>query len=160
MFNTLHAAALETGDTAPDFQLSDQHGKTQQLADYRGQWVVLYFYPRDDTPGCTKEACAFRDDYKTISAQNTQVLAISVDSRESHHDFANKYNLPFPLLVDHDGKIAKKYQALMSLGFIKLAKRHSFIIDPNGKIQKIYRKVDAASHSKQILDDLKCLQTH
>lgn len=159
MFSSAHANTIEIGQAAPDFQLTDQNGQTHSLAKYRDQWVVLYFYPKDDTPGCTKEACAFRDDYKTLSAQNTQVLGVSVDSRESHAEFAEKYNLPFPLLADKNGLVAKQYQALTSLGFIKLAKRHTFIIDPSGVIQMVYRKVDAKSHSQQILNDLKKLQS-
>ena len=159
MFNTLHANTLETGQAAPDFQLNDQNGETHSLEKYRGQWVVLYFYPKDDTPGCTKQACAFRDDYKTISSQNTQVLGISVDTSERHAKFAEKYNLPFPLLADKKGQVAKSYQAIISLGFIKLAKRHTFIVDPSGTIKIIYRKVDVATHSNQILADLKKLQS-
>ena len=159
MFNTLHANTLETGQAAPDFQLNDQNGETHSLEKYRGQWVVLYFYPKDDTPGCTKQACAFRDDYKTISSQNTQVLGISVDTSERHAKFAEKYNLPFPLLADKKGQVARSYQAITSLGFIKLAKRHTFIVDPSGTIKIIYRKVDVATHSNQILADLKKLQS-
>ena len=159
MFNFLHATPIETGQAAPEFELLDQNRQAHALAKYRGQWVILYFYPRDDTPGCTKEACAFRDDYKVITSHNTQVLGVSVDSSESHAEFSEKYNLPFPLLADKDGMVAKQYQALTSLGFIKFAKRHTFIIDPSGVLQKIYRKVDAKSHSQQILDDLKKLQS-
>ena len=159
MFSSLQANTLELGQAAPEFELKDQDGETHSLEKYRGQWVVMYFYPKDDTPGCTKEACAFRDDYKTISAQNTQVLGISVDSTESHAEFAEKYNLPFPLLADIDGLVAKNYQSLLSLGFIKLAKRHTFIVDPDGIIKMIYRKVEPNSHSDQILSDLIKLQT-
>lgn len=159
MFNTSSANTLEAGQAAPEFQLNDQNGQTHSLEKYRGQWVVLYFYPKDDTPGCTKQACAFRDDYKTISAHDTQVLGISVDTSESHAEFAEKYNLPFPLLADKQGLVAKSYQALTSLGFIKLAKRHTFIIDPSGTIKMIYRKVDVTTHSDQILADLKKLQS-
>ncbi len=160
MFNSVHANSLQIGQVAPEFELKDQNDQTHSIEKYRGQWVVIYFYPKDDTPGCTKEACAFRDDYKTISAQNTQVLGISVDSTESHAEFAEKYNLPFPLLADKDGHVAKRYQSLTSLGFIKLAKRHTFIIDPNGLIKMIYRKVDPNSHSDQILADIKKLQSN
>ena len=158
MFNLLLANTLETGQAAPDFLLNDQNGESHSLEKYRGQWVVLYFYPKDDTPGCTKQACAFRDDYKTLSAHNTQVLGISVDSIDSHDEFANKYSLPFPLLADIQGETAKNYQTLTSLGIIKFAKRHTFIIDPHGIIKKIYRKVDVSSHSDQVLTDLKILQ--
>ena len=160
MFNLLQKNTLEVEQAAPNFQLNDKDGKTHTLKKYRGLWVVLYFYPKDDTPGCTKQACAFRDNYNIISAQNTQVLGISVDTSESHSEFAQKYNLPFPLLADKNGQIAKSYQALISLGFIKLAKRHTFIIDPNGIIQKIYRKVNVSSNSDLILADLKTLQSN
>ena len=158
MFGQSNAESISVGQDAPAFTLIDQNGLTHSLQDYAGRWVVLYFYPKNDTPGCTKEACAFRDDYKVIVAQNTQVLGISVDDRASHEKFAEKYSLPFPLLSDENGQVAKSFEALMSLGPLKYAKRHTFIIDPNGKIRKIYRKVDAASHSKQILTDLKLLK--
>lgn len=158
MFNSLHAQTIEIGKAAPDFELSDQNGQPHSLQKYRGSWVVLYFYPKDDTPGCTKEACAFRDDYRAISAKNTQVLGVSVDSQESHADFANKYNLPFPLLVDTKGKVAEQYQSLTSLGPIKLAKRHTYIIGPDGLVQMIYKKVDPNHHSQEILDQLGKLQ--
>ena len=160
MFNKSHADSLTEGQDAPIFTLVDQTGTAHSLRDYAGRWVVLYFYPKDDTPGCTKEACAFRDDYKVIVAQNTQVLGVSVDSQASHAEFAEKYSLPFPLLTDEGGKVANSYQALTSLGPIKFAKRHTFIIDPEGKIKKIYRKVDANTHSKQILSDLQLLKTN
>lgn len=153
------AEDLQIGQLAPDFDLNDQHGNSQSLKKHQGQWLVLYFYPKNDTPGCTKEACEFRDDYKTLQAQNTQVLGVSIDNTDSHAEFAEKYNLPFPLLADTGGKIAKQYQSLMNLGLIKLAKRHTFIINPEGKIKVIYRKVDVTSHSDQILEDLKKLQS-
>ncbi len=159
MNNTTHAESIEVGQPAPKFQLADQNGQTHSLKDYQGKWLVLYFYPKDDTPGCTKEACAFRDEYLTITAINTQVIGISVDSSKSHAEFIEKYNLPFPLLSDPKGKTAKQYQSLTSLGPIKFAKRHSFIIDPEGVTQKIYRKVDPSNHSQQILNDLKHLQS-
>jgi len=159
MFNHTHASELQVGQTAPEFKLNDQHGNPHSLHQHQGQWVVLYFYPKNDTPGCTKEACEFRDDYKTLRAKNTQVLGVSIDDSQSHAEFANKYQLPFPLLADTDGSTAKQYQTLLNLGIFKLAKRHTFIIDPNGIIQMIYRKVDAKSHSDQILNDLKKLQS-
>ena len=158
MFKPTLASDLQIGQQAPDFKLYDQHGMSHSLIDYRGEWIVLYFYPKNDTPGCTKEACEFRDDYKVLRAANTHVLGVSVDDTNSHAKFANKYNLPFPLLADIDGNIANKYQALLNLGLLKFAKRHTFIIDPEGVIQMIYRKVDASTHSDQILSDLKNLQ--
>ena len=159
MFNTTQSSELQVGQAAPSFELQDQHGKVHRLADYLGQWVILYFYPKNDTPGCTKEACEFRDDYKVLRAANSQVLGISIDNSDSHADFAKKYQLPFPLLADIQGDTARDYQALLNLGVFKLAKRHTFIIDPQGVIQVIYRKVDAKSHSDQIIDDLKKLQS-
>lgn len=158
MFNFSSAEPVEIGRPAPGFQLTDQLGKTHTLNDYKGRWLVLYFYPKDDTPGCTKQACAFRDDYRTISAQNTQVLGISVDNQASHAKFAQKYQLPFPLLADKNGLIASRYQSLTSLGPLKLAKRHTFIIGPAGNVQMIYRKVDVNNHSRQVLSALKKLQ--
>ena len=160
MFGQSQAGTIEVGQDAPAFTLVDQNGMSHSLQDYVGRWVVLYFYPKNDTPGCTKEACAFRDDYKVIVAHNTQVLGVSVDDQTSHAKFAKKYNLPFPLLVDGNGKVAQRYAALTSLGPLKFAKRHTFIIDPNGKIQKIYRKVDADSHSQQVLADLQLLKAN
>jgi len=160
MFTRLHAESIEVGQNAPVFTLLDQTGQSHSLSNYSGQWVILYFYPKDDTPGCTKEACAFRDDYRVIVEQNTQVLGVSVDNQKSHATFANKYSLPFPLLADTGGKVAKQYQALTSLGPLKFAKRHTFVIDPQGKIRKIYRKVNVANHSQQILSDLQALKSN
>ena len=158
MFNVSQAGQLKIGDAAPEFELYDQNGKTHSIKDYAGQWLVLYFYPKDDTPGCIKEACAFRDEYRVITEQNTLVLGVSIDSQESHAEFAEKYHLPFPLLADVDGDVAKQYQALFSLGPFKFAKRHSFIIDSKGIIRKIYRRVNAGRHGQQIIADLKILQ--
>ena len=158
MFNFANADTLVTGQIAPDFNLVDQNGENHSLADYRGRWVILYFYPKDDTPGCTKEACAFRDEYKAITAKNSQVLGVSVDDQSSHKEFSEKYSLPFPLLVDADGAVAKQYGSLTSLGIIKFAKRHTFIIDPDGNIVVIYRDVDPNNHSQEILADLESLQ--
>jgi peroxiredoxin Q/BCP len=152
------AAELAPGQPAPAFALTDQHGTLQRLSDYRGQWLVVYFYPKDDTPGCTKEACKFRDNLQDITALGAQVLGVSVDNADSHKRFAEKYSLPFPLLSDSDGTVAKTYGALWSLGPMKFAKRHSFIIDPTGRIAKIYRDVQPERHSQEIIDDLKALQ--
>lgn len=160
MFWHSQANTISVGQDAPAFTLVDQNGLSHSLQDYSGRWVVLYFYPKNDTPGCTKEACTFRDDYNVIVAQNTQVLGVSVDDRNSHAKFAEKYNLPFPLLADEGGKVARDYQALISLGPLKFAKRHTFIVDPEGKIKKIYRKVDAANHSQKVLADLKILKSN
>jgi len=159
MFNVAKAESLKIGDAAPEFNLYDQSGNSHSIKDYSGQWLILYFYPKDDTPGCIKEACAFRDEYRVITEKNTQVLGVSIDSQKSHAGFAKKYHLPFPLLADEDGKVAKSYQSLWSLGFIKFAKRHSFIIDPEGIIKKIYRSVDVDKHSQHIIADLERLRS-
>jgi peroxiredoxin Q/BCP len=153
-----HADDLQVGTTAPDFRLKDQNLKQRQLADFSGHWLVLYFYPKDDTPGCTTEACNFRDDYFQLKALQADVIGISLDDSASHEEFAKKYSLPFPLLADLEGKTAMAYGALFKLGPLKFAKRHSFIIDPQAVIRKIYREVDADSHSRQIIEDLKKLQ--
>lgn len=159
IFNKTNAEEIKIGQDAPRFSLLDQAGLVRSLDDFAGMWVVLYFYPKDDTPGCTKEACAFRDDYKVMIEENIQVLGVSIDDQASHADFAKKYNLPFPLLADSGGKIARSYESLTSLGPLKFAKRHTFIIGPRGKIRKIYRKVDVENHSKQILADMQALKT-
>lgn len=159
IWSTLGRAAdtPKVGDPAPDFRLPDQAGKPHTLNDYLGQWVVLYFYPKDDTPGCTQQACAFRDDFRTLTALGAQVLGISVDDSASHAAFARKYHLPFPLLADGDGAVAQRYGALRNLGIVKFAKRYTFLINPQGVIVQIYRSVDTARHSQEIITDL---QTH
>ena len=149
------AAELQAGADAPQFQLADQAGVMHRLSEYRGRWVVLYFYPKDDTPGCTEEACRFRDDILRLNELGAQVLGVSLDSRARHAEFAGKYNLQFPLLSDIDGKVAASYGSLRNLGVMKLAHRHTFIIDPQGRIAKIYRKVSPKTHSAQVVDDLK-----
>ena len=145
------------GDTAPDFRLVDQNGTIRSLSDFSGQWVVLYFYPKDDTPGCTKEACSFRDDLTTLEKLGAKVVGVSVDDSDSHSKFASKYHLPFPLLADADGKVAESYGALTNLLLLKIAKRYTFLIDPKGKIAKVYLSVDTSRHSQEIVDDLKKL---
>ena len=154
------AASVPTPcETAPGFRLIDQNGEIKKLSDFSGQWVVLYFYPKDDTPGCTKEACAFRDDLASLEKLGAKVVGISVDDSASHAKFAAKYHLPFPLLADEDGKVAESYGALTNLFVVKIAKRYTFLIDPKGKISKAYLSVDTSRHSQEILDDLKKL-TH
>lgn len=143
---------------APDFTLNDARGNEHSLTDYRGKYLVLYFYPKDDTPGCTKEACHFRDDMAQLEKLGAKVVGISVDNSESHGKFAEKYHLPFPLLADTDGKVAASYNALTNLLIVKIAKRHTFLIDPAGKIKKIYTTVNVSNHSQQIIDDLKTIQ--
>lgn len=148
----------EVGSPAPDFSLPDQNGSMHGLSDYRGNWLVLYFYPKDDTPGCTREACAFRDDLQQISELDAQVVGVSVDDSQSHAEFAKKYHLPFPLLADKTTETTARYGALMNLWFMKIARRYTFLIDPQGNIAKVYLSVETSRHSKQIIDDLKQLK--
>jgi len=150
-------ADVGQGEQAPDFQLMDQNGMVHHLSTYQGKWVVLYFYPKDDTPGCIKEASELRDDYDQLVDMGVTLLGVSLDDIESHQAFAEKYHLPFPLLSDAHGEVAKRYGALWQLGPIKFAKRHSFIIDPQGKIARIYRDVKPAIHSDELIADLKAL---
>ncbi|HEY9278395.1 MAG TPA: peroxiredoxin [Methylotenera sp.] len=155
------SASLVIDGDAPNFTLNDTKGSTHSLSDYRGKYLVLYFYPKNDTPGCTKEACHFRDDMSQLEKLGAKVVGVSVDSSESNGKFAEKYNLPFTLLADTDGKVAASYNALTNLLVIKIAKRHTFLIDPAGKVKKIYTNVNVSNHSQQIIDDLKALQnTH
>ncbi|MDX1796259.1 MAG: peroxiredoxin [Hydrogenovibrio sp.] len=150
--------AIRVGQPAPEFALPDQHHQTIRLSDYRGHWVVLYFYPKDDTPGCTTEACSFRDNINRLIAQKAVILGISVDDVDSHQAFTQKYDLPFPLLSDPEGHVAERYESLLNLWVVKFAKRHTFIIDPAGRIAKIYRDVTPEEHVATVLEDLKHLQ--
>lgn len=149
---------LNVNDIAPDFVLTDQNGKQRKLGDFRNRWVVLYFYPKNNTPGCTEEACQFRDDYFKLGKLGAEVLGISIDSQESHAEFTKKYSLPFPLLADTDGKVASQYGSYFSFGPMRFARRHTFIIGPDGRIAKIYRKVKPATHSEDVIRDLTELQ--
>ena len=156
--NVMAAPILKVGDDAPTFSLPDSLGNQVSLNDYKGKWAVLYFYPKDDTPGCTKEACQFRDDFKTLEALGAKVIGVSIDDSFSHKKFAEKYNLPFPLLSDASGEVADRYGALNNFLVIKLAKRYTFLINPQGKIAKIYLSVDTSKHSQEIIEDLKKLK--
>jgi len=149
-------AALKVGDKAPNFSLQDQNNIIHTLSDYEGQWVVLYFYPKDDTPGCTTQACDFRDAVKRIIASKSVVFGLSLDSVSSHKLFAEKYNLPFSLLADEKGEVSKLYDSLRKL--LGYAKRNTFIVDPEGNIAKIYLSVDPKTHSQMVLSDLESLQ--
>ncbi|MDH5766622.1 MAG: peroxiredoxin [Gammaproteobacteria bacterium] len=151
---TAQQAELKIGDIAPAFSLHDQDNKLHTLDHYQKKWLVIYFYPKDDTPGCTQQACNFRDDIVQIRQLKAEVIGISIDDIDSHKHFADKYSLPFPLLADPDGLTAKEYDAFFSLGPLKFARRHSFIISPDSKIAKIYRQVDTQSHSKDIINAL------
>ena len=156
--NIMAAPILKSGDDAPNFTLPDNQGRQVSLSDFKSKWVVLYFYPKDDTPGCTTEACHFRDDFKLLENLGAQVVGMSIDDSFSHKKFAEKYNLPFPLLSDASGEVASLYGALNNFLVIKLAKRYTYLINPQGKIAKIYLSVDTSKHSQEIIEDLKKLR--
>lgn len=145
------------GDVAPDFRLQDQNGSWQTLAGQQGKWVVLYFYPKDQTPGCTTEACSFRDNIFAFEALGAVVFGVSLDDVASHEEFANKHSLPFPLLADVDGTVTRLYGVMGGFGPVKLAKRQTFLIAPDGRIARHYEKVDPEQHSAEVLADLKAL---
>ncbi|NLB71050.1 MAG: thioredoxin-dependent thiol peroxidase [Chloroflexi bacterium] len=149
---------LNIGDLAPDFELTDQFGDTHKLSDYRGKKVVLYFYPKDDTPGCTKEACGFRDNFQDYRKRQMVVLGVSKDSTEKHAKFSEKYSLPFTLLSDNDTKVSQTYgvwalKKMMGKEFYGI-NRTTFIIDEDGKILRVYEKVKPEKHAEEILADL------
>lgn len=146
------------GSIAPDFDLQDQNNQAHRLSDYAGRWLVLYFYPKDDTPGCTREACSFRDDIGVLGNLNAAVIGISVDNTRSHAEFARKYQLPFPLLSDPDGRTAAAYDSLLNLGVVRFARRHTFIIAPDGRIAARFDKVDPANHTREVAGMLRTLQ--
>lgn len=150
---------LKIGDKAPEFSLPDQHGKQRSLSDYRTMWVLLYFYPKDNTMGCIKEACAIRDNFVLFGNVKTVVLGVSVDSAASHKKFAEKYELPFILLADEQKEVVKLYGVWAKKKFMGReytgAKRQSFLIDPKGNITKIYEEVKPAEHAKEVLRDRK-----
>lgn len=145
---------VAVGDVAPEFELPDQDGQLHSLEDYRDRWVVLYFYPKDETPGCTTEACEFRDNIFAFRDLNAQILGVSLDDVESHKAFAENHGLPFPLLADVDGMAATAYGVKTRMIGMEIAKRQTFIINPSGAIAKHYEKVDPSKHSKQVLADL------
>jgi peroxiredoxin Q/BCP len=150
-------AGVAVGAAAPLFRLQDQKGDWHSLEQYSGKWVVLYFYPKDDTPGCTKEACAFRDNIFAFEDIGAVILGVSLDDVESHQAFAEKYSLPFSLLSDADATTATDYGVLKKMGPFTFAKRQSFVIDPAGNIAQHYEKVDAENHSAEVLADLQGL---
>ena len=148
------------GSAAPDFRLMDQTGEWHTLEDYRGKWVALYFYPKADTPGCTTEACNFRDNIFAFREMGAEIVGVSLDDVEDQKAFAEKYSLPFTLLADTDGETAEAYGVLRNFGVMKLASRQSFLIDPEGRIAKHYEKVDPDTHSAEVIADLKALMAN
>lgn len=152
------AEAPPPGAPAPDFSLPDANGKLHRLVDWRGKWLLLYFYPKDDTPGCTAEAMAFRDRQKQLAELKAEVVGVSLDDGPSHQAFAAKYQLPFTLLADREGTVARRYGALSDYRIVRYAKRYSFLIDPDGRVAKAYLKVDAGRHADEVIADLKALR--
>lgn len=152
---------IEPGQKAPAFTLSDDRGTRVRLSDLKGKPVVLYFYPRDDTPGCTKEACAFRDRYQEIEGLGVQLLGVSADSAESHLKFRDKYELPFPLLVDEQHQVCEKYgvwreknmYGKKSMGI----QRATYLIDADGRVAKVWKRVRVDGHDQQVIDAVKAL---
>lgn len=152
---------LQEGDIAPLFELADQNGKHHTLKSYQGKWVILFFYPKDDTPGCTKEACAFRDNYSEFQKENITVFGISIDPVSKHEKFVAKYNLPFTLLSDENKEVVESYGVFGEKKFMGKTymgtNRVSFLINPEGKIAKIYPKVKPVEHAEEVLKDYKNL---
>ena len=149
--------APEVGKEAPGFNLQDQNGEWHDLEDYQGAWLAIYFYPKDDTPGCTTEACNFRDNIYAFKAIGASVLGISVDDVESHKEFSGKYKLPFTILADEEGETAQAYGVLRDWKLIQIASRQSFLVDPDGVIVKHYEEVDPDTHTQEVLADLEAL---
>lgn len=152
------AAGPQVGQTAPTFRLQDQAGHWRSPADYHGHWLVLYFYPKDFTPGCTTEVCTFRDDIAKLRQAGADVVGVSLDDVKSHAEFAEKYHVPFPLLADADRTVATTYGVLTSRMGMHYAKRTTFLIDPQGRIAKVYTDVDPEKNSAQVLADLDTLK--
>jgi peroxiredoxin Q/BCP len=152
------SATPAEGSAAPDFTLPSQEGSSVTLKDYRGKWVVLYFYPKDQTPGCSREAHNFQMDQPKFSERNAVVLGVSTDSVDSHKKFCAKEGLNFKLLADTDHKVTDSYGSLLNIGVLKIAKRHTFLIDPTGRIAKAYTSVDPLKHSNEVLAELDLLQ--
>jgi thioredoxin-dependent peroxiredoxin len=146
------------GTAAPDFSLTSNEGHPTSLKDFRGKWIVLYFYPKDFTGGCTLEAHNFQRDADKYQAKNAVILGVSVDTAESHKSFCAKEGLSFKLLSDADAKVSTEYGSLMDFNGTKLSARNTFIIDPKGKIAKVYTGVKPSSHSEEVLSALEALQ--
>ncbi len=147
MLKQLFGSGLKVGDAAPDFSGRDQEGRARALSDYRGRWLVLYFYPKDDTPGCTAEACSFRDDRSELEKMGASVLGVSVDDAASHEKFSQKHGLNFPIIADPDKTITKAYQSLSPLG---VANRVTFLIDPEGRIRDLIAWAPWSSYAKTV----------
>jgi peroxiredoxin Q/BCP len=143
------------GEAAPAFSLPDQDGRTHTLDNFRGKWLALYFYPRDETPGCVQQACRFRDDWRTLDGMGAEVVGVSVDDVRSHGEFAKRHSLMFRLLADTTGAVAARYGSIYNLGLVKLAKRNTFLIDPQGRIAKVYARASPSNNSQEVIRDLR-----
>ena len=148
----------EVGTAAPDFKLTSDQGKVTSLADFHGKWVVLYFYPKDFTSGCTLQAQRFQRDLAAYEAKNAVVVGVSVDSAESHKDFCTKEGLAFRLLADTDASVSNAYNSVMEYNGAKLSARNTFLISPEGKIARVFPKVKPSGHSEEVLAALAELQ--
>jgi peroxiredoxin Q/BCP len=146
------------GSAAPDFTLNNQEGKAISLHDFKGKWVVLYFYPKDMTPGCTIEAHNFQRDLAKYDAKNAVILGVSVQDEKSHQEFCAKEGLNFKLLADTKMEVSGKYDSIMNLGVVKLSARHTFLIDPSGTVRKVWTEVDVKTHSDDVLASIDELQ--
>ncbi len=145
------------GAPAPFFDLPDTRGNRHKLSDYRGRWLVLYFYPKADTPGCTRQSCKFRDDWHSFQQMGVALAGISADAPAANAAFALKFHLPFPLFSDTGGAFARQYGAWMNLGITGFPRRYTYLIDPDGRIAKVYTDVSVSEHSQEVLADLKRL---
>lgn len=145
------------GSPMPDFRLQDQSQAWHTPAQYKGKWLIVYFYPKDGTAGCTQEAKQFRDLYPAFQKANAAVLGVSLDDVDSHQKFANELKLPFPILADNKGSLASQFGIVRDLGVIKMAKRESFLVDPNGVVTYHYTSVNSQTHAQQVLADIKKL---
>ena len=152
-------ASPPVGSAAPGFELPDQQGELRKLEDYGGKWLVLYFYPKDNTPGCTTQACEFRDNIFAFRRLGAEIVGISLDDVETHLAFAEQHGLPFTLLADEGGVVAERYGVLRDFGMAKLASRQTFLISPDGVVARHYEKVDVNRHSEEVLRDIAALST-
>ena len=162
LFIGIPAIAGETpavGEPAPGFRLQDQNGEWHDLKDYRGTWLAVYFYPKDQTPGCTREACNFRDNIFAFKAIGAEIVGVSLDDVESHKKFSDKYKLPFVILADEGGVMAEDYGVLRDYMAIQIASRQSFLVNPEGVIVKHYEDVDPDTHTQDVLADLEIMMS-
>src|ERR1700730_582653 len=159
-YRAVHAGdkAPAVGTTAPDFTLNSQENKPVSLHDFKGKWVVLYFYPKDFTSGCTVEAHNFQRDQAQYEAKNTAIVGVSMQDADSHQKFCTKEGLTFKLLADTDSQVSSAYDSVMNMGVTKLSARHTFLIDPNGVVQKVWLEVKPEKHSEEVLAALNDLQ--